>query len=44
MMVRLKGENQVRKFRRVAEGLVSKIVSFKGVAGIVFIGHQELLV
>jgi predicted nucleotidyltransferase len=38
MVVRLKGENQVRKFRRVAEGLVSKISSFEGVAGIVFIG------
>jgi predicted nucleotidyltransferase len=38
MMVRLKGENQIRKFRQVAEGLVSKIVSFEDVAGIVFIG------
>jgi len=38
MMVKLKGENQIRKFRRVAEGLVSKIVSFEGVTGIVFIG------
>jgi predicted nucleotidyltransferase len=38
MMVRLKGENQIRKFRRVGEGLVSKIVSFEGVTGIVFIG------
>jgi len=37
-MVRLKGENQIRKFRRVVEGLVSKIVSFEGVRGIVFIG------
>jgi predicted nucleotidyltransferase len=38
MVVRLKGENQVRKFRRVAEGLVSKISSFEGIVGIVFIG------
>jgi predicted nucleotidyltransferase len=38
MMVKLKGENQIRKFRQVAEGLVSKIVSFEGVTGIVFIG------
>ena len=37
-MVKLKGENRIRKFRRVAEGLVSKIVSFEGVTGIVFIG------
>ena len=37
-MVRLKGENQIRKFRKVAEGLVSEIVSFEGVTGIVFIG------
>jgi len=38
MMPKLKGKNQVRRFRRVAEGLVSKISSFEGVAGIVFIG------
>ena len=37
-MVRLKGENQIKKFRQVAEGFISKIVSFKDVAGIVFIG------
>ncbi|MFZ0965213.1 MAG: DUF4037 domain-containing protein [Candidatus Bathyarchaeia archaeon] len=37
-MVRLKGENQIKKFRQVAEGLISKIVSFEGVTGIVFIG------
>ena len=37
-MVKLKGKNQIRKFRQVAEGLVSKISSFKGVTGIVFIG------
>jgi len=37
-MVKLKGENQIRRFRRVAEGLVSKISSFEGVMGIVFIG------
>jgi predicted nucleotidyltransferase len=38
MMVKLKGENQIRKFRQVAEELVSKISSFEGVTGIVFIG------
>ena len=38
MMVRLKGENQIKKFRQVAEGLISKIISFEGVIGIVFIG------
>jgi len=37
-MVRLKGENQTKKFRQVAEGLISKIVSFEGFTGIVFIG------
>jgi predicted nucleotidyltransferase len=37
-MVRLKGENQIKKFRQVAEGFISKIVSFEGVTGIVFIG------
>jgi len=37
-MVKLKGENQIRKFRQVAEGLVSELVSFEGVTGIVFIG------
>ena len=38
MMVTLKGENQIKRFRQVAEGLISKIVSFEGVTGIVFIG------
>ncbi|MGQ9507645.1 MAG: nucleotidyltransferase domain-containing protein [Candidatus Bathycorpusculaceae bacterium] len=37
-MVRLKGENRVEMFNRIAEGLVSKIASFDGVCGIVFIG------
>jgi predicted nucleotidyltransferase len=37
-MVELKGENQVKKFRQIAEGLVSEVSSFEGVAGIVFIG------
>jgi len=37
-MVRLKGMNQIEKFRRVAEGLASKIASCEGVTGIVFIG------
>jgi predicted nucleotidyltransferase len=38
MVARLKGENQIKKFRRIAEELASKIVSFEGVAGVVFIG------
>lgn len=38
MMVKLKGENQIGKFRRVAEGLASRITSHKGVIGIVFMG------
>jgi len=38
MVAKLKGENRIKKFRQVAEGLVSKIVSFEGVTGIVFIG------
>ena len=37
-MVELKGENQVKKFRQIAEGLVSEISLLDGVAGIVFIG------
>jgi len=38
MVVQLKGENRVKKFRRVAERLASKISSCEGVTGIVFIG------
>jgi len=37
-MVKLKGENQIEKFRLVAERLASKISSYDGVMGIVFIG------
>jgi predicted nucleotidyltransferase len=37
-MVKLKGRNKIEKFRRVAEGLASKIASCKGVTGIVFTG------
>jgi len=37
-MVKVKGNNQIRKFRRIAEGLASKIAPYEGVAGIVFIG------
>jgi predicted nucleotidyltransferase len=37
-MSMLKGENQIERFRRVAEELTSRIVAFDGVAGIVFIG------
>jgi len=38
MVVKLKGVNRIRRFRRVAEELASKISSYEGVAGIVFIG------
>jgi len=38
MLAKLKGKNRIRKFRRAAEVLVSKIASCKGVAGIIFIG------
>jgi len=38
MPVKLKGENQIRKFRRVAEELVSIIAPYEGVAGIVLLG------
>jgi len=38
MVIKLKGKNQIKKFRRVAEGLASKIASLEGVAGIIFIG------
>jgi len=34
----LKGENQIDKFRRIADKLTSKIASLGGVAGVVFIG------
>jgi len=34
----LKGENRIKTFRRIARNLTSKISSYKGVAGIVFIG------
>lgn len=37
-MVGLKGENRIEVFRRVAERIVSKISSFEGVAGVVFLG------
>jgi predicted nucleotidyltransferase len=36
--MKLKGENRIERFRQVAERLASKIASYKGVAGIVFIG------
>ena len=37
-MAKLKGKNQIRKFRQVAERLVSEISSLEGVTGIVFSG------
>jgi predicted nucleotidyltransferase len=38
MMIKLKGKNQVRKFRQIAEKLTLKIAEFEGVAGVVFLG------
>jgi len=38
MATKLKGENQIRSFRRIAKRLASKISSCEGVAGIAFIG------
>lgn len=38
MTVRLRGKNQVDKFRRVAKRLASKIASIEDVAGVVFLG------
>ena len=37
-MVRLKGENRIEEFRQTAKNLASKIASYEGVVGIVFIG------
>lgn len=37
-MATLKGENQLQKFRRVADGLVEKIVANEDVEGVIFIG------
>ena len=37
-MMKLKGKNQIRKFRRIAQALKSKIAQYKGVAGIIFVG------
>jgi predicted nucleotidyltransferase len=37
-MVRLKGENRIERFRQIAKNLASKIASYEGVCGIVFIG------
>ncbi len=38
MVTPLKGENQIAKFKQLAEALVSKIVSHEGVVGVIFIG------
>ena len=38
MKVRLKGNNQIRLFKQVAERLVSKIAVSKNVAGVIFLG------
>lgn len=38
MSVKLKGENRIEKFRRVAERLVSEITRYREVCGIVFTG------
>lgn len=37
-MLELQGKNEIGKFRKIAESLVTKIVTFKDVTGIVFIG------
>jgi len=37
-MVELRGENQIEKFKGIAQKLVSRIISFKGVTGVIFIG------
>jgi predicted nucleotidyltransferase len=37
-MLKLKGRNRIERFRYVAEGLVSRIASCEGIAGIFFIG------
>jgi predicted nucleotidyltransferase len=37
-MMKLKGKNQIRKFRLIAEALKSKITQYEGVVGIIFIG------
>jgi len=38
MQTKLRGENQIEKFRRVADDLVSAIASYEGVKGIIFLG------
>jgi predicted nucleotidyltransferase len=38
LAVKLKGRNEIRKFRQIAEELASRIASYQGVVGIVFIG------
>ena len=38
MVIKLKGKNQIKKFKRVAERLASKIASYEDVAGIILIG------
>lgn len=38
MVIKLKGKNQIKKFKKVAEKLASKIASYEGVTGIVLIG------
>ena len=38
MVVKLKGENRIRKLRRIADEFTSRIASYEGVAGIAFHG------
>lgn len=38
MKLALKGNNQIRLFRRAAERLVSKITASKNVAGVILLG------
>jgi predicted nucleotidyltransferase len=37
-MKRLEGKNRIRRFRQIAKALTSKIIAYKGVAGVVYIG------
>jgi predicted nucleotidyltransferase len=38
VMAKLKGKNQIRQFRQIAGTLTSKIIQYRGVAGIIFLG------
>jgi len=38
MAGKLKGQNRIRKFKKIAKGIASKIATYEGVTGIVFLG------